>query len=44
MRLLDAQDRAVELGAEVGRGGEGVVCAVVGDAGLVAKIYATPAQ
>jgi DNA-binding helix-hairpin-helix protein with protein kinase domain len=42
MRLLDAQDRAVELGAEVGRGGEGVVCAVVGDAGLVAKIYATP--
>lgn len=42
MRLLDSERRPLQLGAEVGRGGEGAVYAVQGQAQVVAKIYAQP--
>lgn len=38
--LLDSANETVDLGAEVGRGGEGTVYAVLGRPGAVAKIYA----
>src|SRR5690242_1982866 len=40
--LVDNRGKRVKLGAELGRGGEAVVCAVEGEPGLVAKIYHQP--
>ncbi len=37
--LLDGRGNAISLGAELGRGGEGYVCEVLGRPNLVAKIY-----
>ncbi len=42
MRLHDEQGRALETGAEVGRGGEGVVYALVGHDNWLAKVYNHP--
>ncbi len=42
MRVVDAQGRAVALGAELARGGEGAVYDVAGKPGLVAKLYLKP--
>ena len=39
MRLFDSQGRPVELGEEIGAGGEGTVYEVRGNAHLVAKTY-----
>jgi len=40
--LLDRDDDLVVLGQELGRGGEGVVCAVIGRVDSAAKIYHKP--
>jgi DNA-binding helix-hairpin-helix protein with protein kinase domain len=40
--LFDASGRALSLGAELGRGGEGSVCALAGRDDLVAKLYHQP--
>ena len=42
MRVVDAQGRAVALGAELARGGEGAVYDVAGRPGVVAKLYIKP--
>ncbi len=42
MRLLDSERHGIELGDEVGRGGEGAVYAVQGQFEVVAKIYTQP--
>ncbi len=39
MRVVDARGRTVTLGAELARGGEGAVYDVVGQPGVVAKLY-----
>jgi DNA-binding helix-hairpin-helix protein with protein kinase domain len=39
LRLFAADGRRVELGAPIGRGGEGAVFEVAGQPGLVAKVY-----
>ena len=37
--LFDSISRPVQLGPEIGRGGEGSVFQIVGDESLVAKVY-----
>lgn len=44
MQLIDQAGRPVQLGREIGRGGEGAVFEVVGHADFVAKIYHQPAD
>ena len=42
MRLVSGADHPVELGKELGRGGEGAVYEIVGRPGFVAKRYHQP--
>ena len=42
MRLVSGADHPVELGKELGRGGEGAVYEIVGRPGFVAKLYHQP--
>ena len=40
--FLTSQQSPIQLGRELGSGGEGKVCEIVGDSSLVAKIYHAP--
>ena len=41
IRYLGTRGRSIQLSTEISRGGEGIVYAIDGDSGVVAKIYKT---
>ena len=37
--MIDSEGRSIQIGKVIGKGGEGAVHEIVGDATLVAKLY-----